>query len=279
MDNVQILETAKKKETQLITLCMGYMTAIYYFEDVRLHNELDNSVLIELCKEDLKGIKNGSIKTRPYNIQDEIVLGRIYDADENELLSLFEKKFEEAKQIDGFKTKKSFAKYEYKYQRGIWKNHDITKLIPIAKQWINLLKEIKEAEPEKVENKKGAGNKTAERLPADQLIIKDWTPQTKTRFINCLKNEFSNTKYKPKDINNVISYLTVNEYIDNSKDNIVIKEAFCIALKNDKKYQTTANFNKQYHTTEMDYYNFYGKGKENAIPEKINNLVETNNIS
>lgn len=138
---------------------------------------------------------------------------------------------------------------------------------------------IKESEPEKVKNKKRVGNKTAERLSADQLIIKDWTPQTKTRFINCLKNEFSNTKYKPKDINNVISYLTVNEYIDNSKDNIVIKEAFCIALKNDKKYQTTANFNKQYHTTEMDYYNFYGKGKENAIPEKINNLVETNNIS
>ena len=128
--------------------CIG---TIHYFEDVRLHNELNNSTLKELCKEDLKGIRNDTI-TKPYNIQDEIVLGAICESDESELLNLFEKKFEKAKNNNGFKTKKAFAKYEYKYQKGIWKNHDITKWIPIAKQWLNLLKGIEAGEPGEVAN-------------------------------------------------------------------------------------------------------------------------------
>ncbi|WP_074937542.1 hypothetical protein [Algibacter lectus] len=130
----------------LIAWTLEFIGTIHYFEDIRLHNELNNSALKELCKEDLKGIRNDTI-TRPYNIQDEIVLGAIYESDERELLNLFEKKFEKAKNNNGFKTKEAFAKYEYKYQKGIWKNHDITKWIPIAKQWLNLLKGIKAAEP------------------------------------------------------------------------------------------------------------------------------------
>lgn len=152
MDNVQILETAKAKKGQLISLCIGYLDAIHYFEDIRLHNELDNTLLKELCKEDLKAIRSGTTLNRPTNIQDELVLGRIYEADENELIDLFIKKFEKAKKENGFKSQKSFAKYEYKYQKGIWKNNDITKWIPIAKQWLNLLKGIEAAEPKKVAN-------------------------------------------------------------------------------------------------------------------------------
>ncbi|MWW24033.1 hypothetical protein [Algibacter lectus] len=140
------------------------------------------------------------------------------------------------------------------------------------------IKEIKAAEPGEVVNKKGPGNKTAERLPADQLIIKNWHPNTKIRFIDCLKDEFSKDEYKPKDINNVISYLTVNGYIDTSKDNIVIKEAFCIALKNKKEFQSQTNFDNYYMKTNKGYENKFPLGKKNAIPEKINNIIITNNI-
>lgn len=158
MDNIQLIAMAKAKKGQLISWCTGYLDAIHYFEDIRLHNELDNTLLKELCKEDLKGIRSGTTLNRPTNIQDELVLGRIYEADENELIDLFIKKFEKAKKENGFKSQKSFAKYEYKYQKGIWKNNDITKWIPIAKQWLNLLKGIEAAKPVEVANESSEVN-------------------------------------------------------------------------------------------------------------------------
>ncbi|REE16982.1 hypothetical protein DFQ09_105195 [Winogradskyella pacifica] len=225
MDKAQILETAKTKTGQLISLCMGYLDAIHYFEDIKLHNKLDNSTLKELCKVDLKGIRNDTITTRPCNIQDEIVLGRIYETDENELLSLFEKKFEKAKHLDGFKTKKAFAKYEYKYQKGIWKNHDITKWIPIAKQWLNLLKGIEAAEPEKVANggnkelkdffKTGTNNELIEEIKNEFNPIK---PKETAILIYLLHKEFnlinlSGTKFKGR---NRISEILLNKEIRNN---------------------------------------------------------------
>ena len=146
-------------------------------------------------------------------------------------------------------------------------------------QYFNNLNTIKGIEVDEVANKKGPGNKTAERLPADQLIIKNWTPATKIRFISVLKTEFNKDKYKPKDINNVISYLAINDYINTTKANAVIKEAFCFTLKNDKEFQSQTNFDNYYMTTKSDYDNKFGKGKENTIPEKINNIIKTNNIS
>lgn len=137
----------------------------------------------------------------------------------------------------------------------------------------------KTAEPKKVANEKRPGNKTAERLPADQLIIKNWTPATKTRFLSLLKTEFSNNKYIAKDINNVISHLAINNYIDTAKAKAVIKDAFCIAIKNDKDFQSQTNFDNYYMTTKRDYDNKFGKGKKNIIPEKINNIIKINNIS
>ncbi|MDX1772649.1 hypothetical protein [Oceanihabitans sediminis] len=136
----------------------------------------------------------------------------------------------------------------------------------------------KTAKPVEVANAKRPGNKTAERETADELIIKDWTPQTKKRFISVLKTEFSNNKYEKKDINNVISYLAINNYIDTSKANVVIKEAFCLALKNDKEFQAQTNFNNYYMKTNSDYANKFEKSARNVIRDKINNIIEINNI-
>ena len=105
------------KKAKMITFCHSLMEVINYFENVRLNDSCENGYLIELCKKDLIGIRSGKITTRPFNIQDELVLGRIYEADKNDLLDLFNKKFEKAKDLNGFKTYKTFAKYEYKFHQ------------------------------------------------------------------------------------------------------------------------------------------------------------------
>ena len=148
-------------------------------------------------RQDLESIRSYEILIRPFNIQDELVLGRIYEVNENELLKLFKKKFKKAKNHDGFKTEKSFAKYEYKYQKGIWKNNDITKWIPIAKQWLNLLKGIATAGSKKVAHEK------YEKL-------KDFfKTETNIELIEEIKNEFNTIKPKETAI---LIYLLHKEY-------------------------------------------------------------------
>jgi len=130
------------KKAKMIVTCNAFIDVISYFEGIRLNDSYQNEYLIELCKKDLIGIRSGEIITRPYNIQDEIVLGRIHEANEYDLLDLFNKKFQKAKELNGFKTHRAFAKYEYKYQKGIWDNNDIIEWIPIAKQWLRFLKNV-----------------------------------------------------------------------------------------------------------------------------------------
>lgn len=203
------------KKGQIISSCYGYLDAIHYFVDIRLHNEFDNSTLKELCKKDLESLRSGKISTRPHNIQDELVLGRIYEANENELLKLFEKKFEKAKNHDGFKTKKSFAKHEYKYQKGIWKNNDITKWIPIAKQWLNLLKGIATAGAKKVAHEKYEELKDFFKTGTNVELIEE-------RNLTTSEHEIKHPIHDPNKFNSqgykFFKYLIENYYYeDNTK--------------------------------------------------------------
>lgn len=197
-------DTPPKNEAELseksIFLSIEYLGTIHYFENVNIHTFLDNNQLKELCKKDLKNLRNG-IQKRPYNIQDELDLSGFYEAPKTELNNLFETKF---KQAIRFRTKETFAKHEHDYMRGIWSNTDILKRIPITKQWLKYLYDLYYDADATNEGLKRIGNKETKKLKDFLLNAKNFNDkevktieeQLKKHFEKPIKEAYNSGKLK-----------------------------------------------------------------------------------
>ncbi len=128
-----------------ISTIHSILSLISYFDFVGLH-KYGNHFLASKCREDLvqirKGIEEKKLIDRPWRTQDEIVLGRIEEADIKDFIKLFDLKYQEAVANRGFKTQKVFAQKELQSRRALWGNHNLEEWFPIATQWLLFLQEV-----------------------------------------------------------------------------------------------------------------------------------------
>lgn len=146
-------KAAVQNKTNKIDLLHNRLSAVAYFAPmegngvkVPMFTNTSNDEFRAIVKEELNEIRAAEAEgnkrvPNPYKSRDIMYLERVFEISPNNLISLFNEKFDEAKAL-GFKTTSRYAKHElkdlelhYKASMG-W--------FPLFEQWKDLLKEIAE---------------------------------------------------------------------------------------------------------------------------------------
>lgn len=189
------LRELSQNDKDLILDCNAYLNVINYFDNVKLH-PLGNKYLIGLVKKDKELKRSGKSKNRPYHIQDELAIGGRKEATEEELLLLFNKKFDD-QPLGGYLKQQSFAKNEFEYKSPLWSKNQIKERFPISKQWLELLESIMENKTPQLHHNND---------PKSKKEFKEFFYNTPITQINKIQNAFKDSA--DKDLAMLVYILT-----------------------------------------------------------------------